>query len=114
VAEILAGALTGSPIGRDSHSHRHPSGGVGHLAIAIQPDAFISRRAFDEAVENLCSQIADTSPVDPGVGVYIPGEMGWQTFDRRQRDGIPLPQALYDELNRLAHRLGADPLSIVA
>jgi LDH2 family malate/lactate/ureidoglycolate dehydrogenase len=110
VAEILAGALTGSPVGRDSHSHRHPSGGVGHLAIAIQPEVFISRESFDEAVENLCSQIADTSPVDPAVGVYVPGELGWQTFDRRQRDGIPLPKALYDELNLLAARLGIDPL----
>jgi L-2-hydroxycarboxylate dehydrogenase (NAD+) len=114
VAEILAGALTGSPVGRDSHSHRHASGGVGHLAIAIQPDVFISREAFDVAVENLCSQIADTPPVDPGVGVHVPGELGWQTFDRRQRDGIPLPQALYDELNHLATRLGVDPLSTVA
>ena len=111
VAEILAGALTGSPIGRDSHSHRHASGGVGHLAIAIQPEVFVSREVFDDAVERLCSQIVETAPVEPSVAVYIPGQLGWQTFDRRQREGIPLPQALYDELNLLAGRLGVERLS---
>jgi L-2-hydroxycarboxylate dehydrogenase (NAD+) len=112
VAEILAGALTGSPLGRDSHSHRHATGGVGHLAIAIQPDVFISREAFDVAVENLCTQIDDTAPVDPGTGVHVPGELGWQTFDRRKSTGIPLPQTLYDELNRLAQRLSVRPLTV--
>jgi LDH2 family malate/lactate/ureidoglycolate dehydrogenase len=113
VAEILAGALTGSPLGRDSHSHRHQSGGVGHLVLAIQPEIFISREAFDEAVEKLCTQIDNTPPADPGVGVYVPGELGWQTFDRRQRNGIPLPKALYDELNRLAQRFDLGPLTVV-
>ena len=111
VAEILAGALTGSPIGRDSHSHRHATGGVGHLAMAIQPDVFVSREVFDDAVERLCSQIVETPPAGPEVGVYIPGQLGWQTFDRRQRDGIPLPQTLYDELNVLADRLGVEHLA---
>jgi len=110
VAEILAGALTGSPVGRDSHSHRHRTGGVGHLVIAIRPEAFIDRDAFDEAVENLCTQVAETEPAQPGGSVYVPGELGWQTFDRRQRDGIPLPRALYDELNLLAARLNVEAL----
>ena len=114
VAEILAGALTGSPVGRDSHSHRHRTGGVGHLAIAIQPEIFISRGDFDTAVEHLCTQIVETPSADPGGRVYIPGELGWETFDRRSREGIPLPQALYDELNRLATRLGVEPLSMLA
>jgi LDH2 family malate/lactate/ureidoglycolate dehydrogenase len=65
VAEILAGAFTGSPLGRDSHSHRRSSGGVGHLAIAIQPDAFIRRDLFDDAVERLCAQIDSTPPWIP-------------------------------------------------
>lgn len=111
VAEILAGALTGSPLGRDSHSHRSVSGGVGHLAIAIQPDVIVSRAAFDQAVEKLCAEISTTAPVDPGVAVYVPGELGWQTFDLRTRTGIPLPRTLYGELISLAQRLGVRPLA---
>jgi LDH2 family malate/lactate/ureidoglycolate dehydrogenase len=109
-AEVLSGALTGSPVARDSHSQRMAAGGVGHFLLAIQPAFFISRQAFDEAVERLCSHIKMTPASRTGGEVYIPGELGWLAHDRRSSTGIPLPTALYEELCRLADRLGVGPL----
>ena len=36
----------------------------------------------------------------------MPGERGRRTFESRSRDGIPIPRAIYDELQALANRLG--------
>jgi LDH2 family malate/lactate/ureidoglycolate dehydrogenase len=110
-AEVLSAALTGSPIALDSHCHRLVGGGVGHLMLAIQPDFFIERRAFDAAVETMCAHITSTPPADPDGAVQLPGENGWRTYDRRMREGVPLPPALHEELRRLALRLGVRPLA---
>jgi LDH2 family malate/lactate/ureidoglycolate dehydrogenase len=37
----------------------------------------------------------------------MPGERGRRTFERRSREGIPIPRAIFDELKALADRLGA-------
>jgi len=112
-AEVLAGALTGSPVARDSHCHRMAAGGVGHFVLAIEPEFFIARRAFDAAVETLCRHVKATRPAEPGGEVYLPGELGWRTHEARTRDGIPLPTALFDELGSLAGRLGVRPPAAV-
>lgn len=109
-AEVLAAALTGSPVGLDSHCHRKPAGGVGHLLIAIRPDGFVERPLFDAAVEMLCSQIRSVPPAPGADGVYLPGELGWRTYERRRREGIPLPPPLVDALQDLAGRLGVPRL----
>lgn len=109
-AEVLAAALTGSPVALDSHCHRRAEGGVGHFLLALEPDMFVDGAVFDAAVETLCAHIKSV-PAAPGAeAVYLPGELGWRTFDRRRREGIPLPRALLDSLQELAARLGVTGL----
>jgi len=110
-AEVLAAALTGSPIGLDSHCHRLAGGGVGHLLLAIDPDHFIPRQRFDAAVETLCAQIKETRGSADGGEAFLPGELGFRTYERRLREGIPLPSALVGELRRLAGALHVRPPS---
>jgi LDH2 family malate/lactate/ureidoglycolate dehydrogenase len=110
-AEVLAGALTGSPVARDSHCHRLAKGGVGHFVLTIEPEFFLAPRAFYAAVETLCAHIKMTPATEPGGEVYLPGELGWRTYEQRTRDGIPLPRALFDELGALAGRLRVRALS---
>jgi len=105
-AEALTADLTGSPVARNSHGHRNVTGGVGHFVLAIEPEFFIDRRSFETAVETLCSHIKMTPPSVPGGEVFLPGELGWRTYERRMREGISLPTALVDELRQLAERLG--------
>jgi ureidoglycolate dehydrogenase (NAD+) len=110
-AEVLAGALTGSPVARDSHCHRMAAGGVGHFVLAIEPEFFIPRKSFYAAVERLCAHVKMTPSSQPDGEVYLPGQLGWRTYEKRMEEGIPLPQALFDELGRLAKRLGVRPLT---
>jgi LDH2 family malate/lactate/ureidoglycolate dehydrogenase len=111
-AEVLSAALSGSPIGKDSNCHRMASGGVGHFLLAIEPSFFIDRRTFSTLVEVLCSQIKHSAPAEPGAEIHVPGEIGWRTYEKRIRDGIPLPSALYEELGLLAQSLDVLPLKV--
>lgn len=95
---LLAESLEGTPEGQ-----RHRQNG---LVIAIDlarfgdPDNF--RREVDRLVKALKSL-----PVDPQAGeILMPGERGRRTFERRSRDGIPIPRAIHGELEALAKRLG--------
>jgi LDH2 family malate/lactate/ureidoglycolate dehydrogenase len=36
----------------------------------------------------------------------MPGERGRREFERRSREGIPIPRAIHGELEALAKRLG--------
>ena len=112
VAEVLSAALSGSPIGKDSNCHRMATGGVGHFLLAVEPSFFVDRRTFANLVEVLCSQIKHSAPLEPGGEVFVPGELGWRTYEKRIKDGIPLPSALYEELGRLARSLEVLPLKV--
>jgi LDH2 family malate/lactate/ureidoglycolate dehydrogenase len=108
-SEVLSAALSGSPVGADSQCHRNAAGGVGHFLMAINPSFFVERASFDATVEALCRQIHGVPPSDPNGEVFVPGELGWRTYARRLRTGIPMSQTLFDALTGLAERLQVRP-----
>lgn len=106
IVELLAGALTGSPVGLESNPHEHADGGVGHTVIAIDAAALVDRGMFDGAVETLAGQIADV-PLAPGAtAVRLPGDPELEVAARRMADGVPLSDELAQKLAALADRLG--------
>jgi LDH2 family malate/lactate/ureidoglycolate dehydrogenase len=95
---LLAESLEGTPEGR-----RHRQNG---LVIAIDLARFGDPEKFRREVERLVKALKSL-PVDPEAGeILMPGERGRRTFERRSRDGIPIPRAIHDELQALAKRLG--------
>jgi LDH2 family malate/lactate/ureidoglycolate dehydrogenase len=95
---LLAESLEGTPEGR-----RHRQNG---LVIAIDLARFGDPEKFRREVGRLVKALKSL-PVDPEAGeILMPGERGRRTFERRSRDGIPIPRAIFDELHALAKRLG--------
>ncbi|HEX4797810.1 MAG TPA: Ldh family oxidoreductase, partial [Burkholderiales bacterium] len=95
---LLAESLEGTPEGR-----RHRQNG---LVIAIDPARFGGLENFQREVERLVKALKSL-PVDPEAGeILMPGERSRRTFERRSRDGIPIPRAIHGELRALAKRLG--------
>lgn len=106
VAEVLAGVLTGSPFAQQSHAHAHRAGGVGHLALALDPEAFLDRDAFLAGLRQLEAEIRSV-PLAAGTGaVYLPGEIERQRLAERRAAGIPISAELAGQLDDLAKRLG--------
>jgi LDH2 family malate/lactate/ureidoglycolate dehydrogenase len=95
---LLAESLEGTPEGR-----RHRQNG---LVIAIDLARFGDPEKFRSEVDRLVKALKSL-PVDPEAGeILMPGERGRRTFERRSRDGIPVPRAIHGELQALAKRLG--------
>ena len=104
--ELLAGALTGSPVGLASDSHAHREGGVGHTLIAIEPGVFAGVASFSATMEALVAQVKGVRRADGADAVYLPGEIEQARARDRRRTGIPVTDELAAKLSSLAERLG--------
>lgn len=95
---LLAESLEGTQEGQ-----RHRQNG---LVIAIDLARFCDPEGFRREVERLVKALK-ALPVDPQIGeILMPGERGRREFERRGREGIPVPTAVWRELETLAKRLG--------
>ena len=102
MSECLASLLTANPIlaealERTPASKRHRQNG---LVIAIDVARFITPERFREEVRRLVSALRKL-PAAPGAEILMPGERG-QRNAARQRDALPVPTKLYEELKALA------------
>jgi LDH2 family malate/lactate/ureidoglycolate dehydrogenase len=80
------------------------------LAVAIRvPDA----AGFAQSVDGLAEVIHDLPKAEGVAQVFLPGERGNLLLAQRQRQGIPLPRKIRDDLIDIGQRLGirADALS---
>jgi LDH2 family malate/lactate/ureidoglycolate dehydrogenase len=108
--DVLAGILTGARFGPGADAHSHREGGVGHLALALEPSVFVRRSRFDSSVDALERELK-SAPVAPGGGeVLLPGELEARTMRQRAVQGIPISGELVGQLQSLAGRLGVPGL----
>jgi LDH2 family malate/lactate/ureidoglycolate dehydrogenase len=103
--DILAGILTGAKFGPGADAHSHRQGGVGHLALALEPSVFIGRAQFDESVDVLERELKSAPVARQGAEVLVPGELEGRTMRRRVVEGVPISPELAEQLNSLASRL---------
>jgi ureidoglycolate dehydrogenase (NAD+) len=96
---LISEFLEGTPLGL-----RHRQNG---LAIAIDIARFGDAAAFRREVERLVRRIKALPRAEGVEELLVPGERGARAFDKRGRDGIPVPPAVWKELTALAGRLGA-------
>jgi LDH2 family malate/lactate/ureidoglycolate dehydrogenase len=110
VIDILTGILTGSRFGPGADAHSHFEGGVGHLALALDPSVFVRRRHFDESVDVLERELKSAPISAEGAEVLLPGELEARTMRRRLLEGVPISSELGEQLQSLATRLRVAPL----
>lgn len=100
---IVANPILANTVGKPAKGRRHRQNG---LAIAIDIARFGDPAAFGREVDRL-AQALKTLPRAPGVdAVLMPGERARRAFEKRSRDGIPLPRPIFGELARLSEKLG--------
>jgi LDH2 family malate/lactate/ureidoglycolate dehydrogenase len=76
--------------------------------IAIDPAAFGSADEFKGRVENFVEQVKKSKKA-PGVEeILVPGEPEFRTREKRLREGIPIADEVWAELEEIAKELGAD------
>jgi (2R)-3-sulfolactate dehydrogenase (NADP+) len=103
VVELLVTALTGAAMGFEASSFFVDEGNrprIGQAFLALDPDALAGRDVYFERVETLIAEMTQDE------GVRLPGDRRAALAARAAETGVALPQALADQLHRLA---GAAP-----
>ncbi len=111
VIEILCGVINGGAFGEDILSmYKQPDkpSQTGHVMIAVNLDAFITRDELANRMEAYIQRIKESPMLDQQGEMFIPGELEHRKALQRRREGVPLPVNLYQELLQLAAEMGVE------
>lgn len=85
--------------------------GIGHFLGAMRVDGFRPAQDFKDHLDNWITRFKKAKTVDPEKQVIIPGEPEYNSENERKKNGIPLIDAVVNDLNELAAKLGIEGLS---
>jgi len=107
--DILCGVMAGSGfLNGVKGMYRDPAARseVGHLMCALNHRAVVGDSVWRERIDAFVGMVKATPMRDPKGEMLLPGEIEHRSRIKRLAEGIPLPTALFDELNRLAREAG--------
>jgi LDH2 family malate/lactate/ureidoglycolate dehydrogenase len=81
---------------------------MGHVFAALKIDAFQPLDQFRAAMDAMIEALHAAPPARPGDKVCYPGEIEAATAIERSKNGIPINDRLFDELQAMANRFGLD------
>jgi (2R)-3-sulfolactate dehydrogenase (NADP+) len=100
VVEVLCCALTGAAFSFENDSYFEPGNKprIGHAILAIDPAALAGSAVYFERLETMISRMLEDE------GVRLPGMRRHAAVAAASERGIEIPQALHEELQKLASR----------
>lgn len=105
--EILAGVLTGAAVGPEIgslYSDFDRPQGLGHFFIALSPERFIGREAYNRRMELLVETVKALPASEGNTEVLLPGEIERRHEEKRRVDGIPVPSDVLKMLQEVSER----------
>jgi L-2-hydroxycarboxylate dehydrogenase (NAD+) len=113
IVGLLAGTLNGAAMGSeviDFNKDDTTITNTGQAIVAIDPDAFGELDAFKARVDKLVRELRASERM-PGVDrIWMPGEQSHAKKLQNEREGLALPPALRDQLDKFARDVGMPPL----
>ncbi|UOQ94710.1 ureidoglycolate dehydrogenase [Halobacillus shinanisalinarum] len=101
VVDVLTGVLTGSAFGPnistmygEYNSYRRLS----HVIVTINPGLFTNKDEFLENIDKVIDELHDVKPAEGFSSVMVPGEPEQLKEESRTKEGIPVPQGIYEYL----------------
>ncbi len=85
--------------------------GIGHFLGAMRVDGFRPKEEFKNHLDNWIQRFKSAKTIDPNQPVIIPGEPELEAEQDRKTNGIPLVNAVVEDLNALAAKLELAPLA---
>jgi (2R)-3-sulfolactate dehydrogenase (NADP+) len=98
IVEVLCSAVSGAAFSFENDSYFEPGGKprIGHAILAIDPEALAGSAAYFERLEVMISRMLEEE------GVRLPGARRHAAVADARENGIEVPPALLEELQRLA------------
>ena len=119
IVDLLSGVLPGANYGPwvppfvaflDPAAHA-PGQGIGHFVGAMRIDGFRPAEEFKAHIDNWIERFKAARTIEADQHVIIPGEPELQAEQERRANGIPLAEAVMNDLNALADKFGLSKLS---
>jgi hydroxycarboxylate dehydrogenase B len=76
------------------------------FVLAMSPAAFGSARDFEEYVESVSARLTSIPPAPGFQRVMLPGEPEAMTREARLRDGVPVAERTWEQIEQTAKELG--------
>ena len=105
LCEVLAGALTGGGCSNPANKGRLANG---MLSILLDPPRFQEDAAFGAEVYRFVAWVKSSAKASPDGDILMPGEIEERTKAQRQRDGIPIDDTTWAQLQATATAVGLD------
>lgn len=105
--EILTRILMGSDYYADEIHGGPTYGHQGVCMLLLRPDVFHPESDYQRAISELSASLRMVQPAPGFLEVLVPGDPERRAREDRLRDGIPLPQNVWSELEELADKLAA-------
>ena len=105
--DILAGVLMGGPFAdtmRSMYANPTEPSLTGHLMIAFNPFAFLSKEDMQAKMQHYHDYIASRPMADGAAPLCFPGELEHAREIDRRKNGVPVPLSTLEQLNELASR----------
>jgi len=114
VMDALSGVLTGALFARHVRRGGTPNTpqGMGQFFMAIDIAAFLPVAEFKARMDEQIQQVKSSRRAKGVERIYLPGEIELENMERAQREGIPFPAAVVEDLDAMAGKLGIQPLSV--
>lgn len=108
--DMLSGVLSGSGFGAQVHGpyEAEQRSGCGHLAIALNIEAFLPLAEFERRMERLIEEVKGVPLAEGFTEILFPGEMEQWSSARYQQEGLVLPAKTLEELTILARETGLE------
>jgi len=113
-ADIFAGVLTGSEVAKDisaMYSRQVRKSGTGVFMFGIDTAAFGSDDV-SARMDKLITMVVGAKLAEGVEKIYLPGEIGQSTAEKRRLGGIAVSAPVLANLNKVAVELGIAPLSV--
>lgn len=108
VIDIMCGVLSGGAFLHDIFSmykeETKPSNTC-YFFMALNIDKLIGLDNYHRSMEAFRHEIKTSPMWDKNREMLIPGEIEYRSEQRRRKDGIPLPDSLYEQLKQIASEL---------
>lgn len=105
LVEILSALLTGMGTSAELLPMSGPDfatpRGLGAFVLAIDPDAFVGRAAFEAGMRRYLADLRGSLPAE-GARALAPGDREWAQAELRARTGIPVDPHSIEAFRRLA------------
>ena len=105
VIEILTGVLNGGVfLDAMKGMYKYPNDPslTSHLMVAVNVSAIMDPAELQDRMTTFYKNIHQSPMWDESKEMLIPGELEHRSMVSRMKNGIPIPQALYDDLLKLA------------